>query len=161
MLVQYDQAALPSSELKPLSEFAYQPVAFDRYIDMTDNLTAEDMVDFILKMKESYRVAVDKMVSRSLTHILNRKTSHGLRESRWILFMTHSSHLLIRKLPRLTRPLRNAVLMRQNSLSSRRPISNFKLKSATETLRSMRLSLKSLKSRPRLRLLRSQSLSTT
>ncbi len=58
-----DQAALPSTELKPLADFIYQPVAFDRYIDMTDNLTAEDMVDFILKMKQSYKEAVDKMVS--------------------------------------------------------------------------------------------------
>lgn len=60
-----DQAALqPSSDLKSLAEFGeYQPVAFDKYDDMTDNLTQEDMVDFILKMKTSYKDVVDKIVS--------------------------------------------------------------------------------------------------
>ena len=34
-----DQAAQPSSsELKSLSDFVYQPVAFDKYSDMTQNL---------------------------------------------------------------------------------------------------------------------------
>jgi hypothetical protein len=51
-----DQAALkPSSDLKSLSDFEYQPVAFEKYRDMTDNLTQEDMVEFILKMKNTYK----------------------------------------------------------------------------------------------------------
>ncbi len=59
-----DQAALqPSSDLKSLSDFVYQPVAFEKYRDMTDNLTQEDMVDFILKMKNTYKDVVDKIVS--------------------------------------------------------------------------------------------------
>jgi hypothetical protein len=51
-----DQPALkPSSDLKSLSELDYQPVAFDKYRDLTDNLTQEDMVDFILKLKTTYK----------------------------------------------------------------------------------------------------------
>jgi hypothetical protein len=59
-----DQAALqPSSDLKSLADFVYQPVAFNKYDDMTANLTSEDMVDFILKMKTTYKDVVDKIVS--------------------------------------------------------------------------------------------------
>ena len=59
----FDPAAQqPAFELKPLAEFVYQPVAFERFTDMTDNLTTDDMVNFIQKLKHTYREAVDKIV---------------------------------------------------------------------------------------------------
>ena len=84
-----DQAALqPSTDLKSLSDFVYQPVAFEKYRDMTDNLTQEDMVDFILKMKTSYKNVLDKIVSAHSPSILNRQKSHGLRGPRSYLLIS-------------------------------------------------------------------------
>ena len=59
----FDPAAQqPVFELKPLGEFVYQPVAFERYTDMTENLTTDDMFNFIKRLKTTYKEAVDKIV---------------------------------------------------------------------------------------------------
>ena len=113
-----DQAALqPSSDLKSLADFAYQPVAFERYRDMTDNLSQEDMVDFILKMKTTYKDVIDKIVSAHHPSLFNRKISHGLRGSRSMLFMTISIPRLDLSLPRPTKRPRTAVPTRPSLLS--------------------------------------------
>ncbi len=65
----FDQAAQHTlGDLKSSADFVFQPVAFERYTDMTDNLTADDMVDFILKLKDTYKDVVDKIVM-IVTHL--------------------------------------------------------------------------------------------
>lgn len=53
----------PNQEFLPLDRMNYQPLNFERYKDMQNELTEDDLIEFIFKMRENHKNYVDKLVS--------------------------------------------------------------------------------------------------
>lgn len=56
----------PNQEFLSLDKLNYQPLNFGRYVDMQNELTEDDLIEFIFKMRENHKTYVDKLVSSLL-----------------------------------------------------------------------------------------------
>jgi hypothetical protein len=93
-------------DLVPSDRLVYQPVNFARYKDMQNELTEDDLIEFIFKMRENNKIYVDKLVSDfwlSVTHeaLLYRRMKLGMRKSNLTLSLRASTMTFLKRNLRL------------------------------------------------------------